>query len=560
MTSWLGSLRPGPRHALVFVAAFAVLFFAMSREANMFDEGIIYGGALRLLDGQLVHRDFYSVYGPGSYAVLAGLFALLGPGFLLGRLWGLLVAAGIAALVHAIVAARTRPAVALGTAALATLWMMVSPTYLAPIYPCMALTLAAAAVLLRPDALRRSGTLLAAGALSGLTALFRYDAGFFLFACSCLAAVMTALRGVPGRAGRRMAIRAVLLMGVGAGGVFAPFGLWYLVHAPLAAFRHDIIDYTIDYYPRMRGLPFPGPATLLRQPDQIAIYLPLLVVAAALPMIAQEWQHLRGSAERAPVTIPAGLLLGLLAGVLYYKGAIRVSVLHMMMSLIPATALAGIVLDRWTRGPAPLRLLARGAAAAMVLIALSGLRDSLHLFRVYPLRASWLWPAEAAGIVPAPARCAGWNGMRFALVADKYARTAYYLARHSNPADRVLVGLARTDRIFANAMFLNYAANRLPGTHWSQFDPGLQNRRDIQQQMIGELARGDVKWVVRDASPPMDEPNGSALSSGINLIDDYVDAHYRPVGRADDVSIWLRKDMAPAPLDADPPECRLAPA
>jgi len=111
-----------------------------------------------------------------------------------------------------------------------------------------------------------------------------------------------------------------------------------------------------------------------------------------------------------------------------------------------------------------------------------------------------------------------------------------------------------------NPMFLNYAANRLPGTHWSQFDPGLQNRLEIQQQMIAELQADDVRWVVRDTSfDGYIEPNGSSWHSGVHLLDDYIDTHYRPVGRSEGVSVWLRRDTAAPDTSADPAECRLEP-
>ena len=558
--------NPALRRGLFFACVSLALFLTMTREANIFDEGIIYGGAMRLLAGQLVHRDFYSNYGPGSYTLVAALFALTGPSFLVGRLFGIATAAGIVTMLHAILEPRVRPLIALGIAALAVLWLIIQPpTYLAPVFPCMLLSLAGTAILLRPDGLRRAGSLLSAGALCGVAALFRYDTGFFLLVAFTLASGLVLMQALPGRTGRVAALRAGLLMGVAAGAVFLPFAAWYLTQAPFVAFRHDIIDYAVDYYAKMRGLPFPSLATVLRYPQHLGIYLPLLIIAASLPTLAADWRKLRGAGERGPLSAPAAILLAVLAGILYYKGSVRVSTLHMLVSLIPAFTLAGLTLERWTIGTPLARWAARGGTLVMVGAGLHGLLDPLHLLRINPPSATLYWLAEKVHIAPRAddpvEQCPAWSGLAFASLEPRYAITAWYLARHSAPSDKVLVGLGQTDRIMINPMFLNYAANRLPGTHWSQFDPGLQNRLDIQQQMVAELKTSDVRWVVRDTSfDTVTEPNGSSWHSGVHLLDSYIDSHYRPIGRSEGVSVWLRKDMAAPDASADPEECRLDPA
>ena len=78
--------------------------------------------------------------------------------------------------------------------------------------------------------------------------------------------------------------------------------------------------------------------------------------------------------------------------------------------------------------------------------------------------------------------------------------------------------------------------------------------------MIAELQADDVRWVVRDTSfDGYIAPNGSSWHSGVHLLDDYIDTHYRPVGRSEGVSVWLRRDTAAPDTSADPAECRLEP-
>ncbi|MBV9812950.1 MAG: hypothetical protein JO326_09360 [Acetobacteraceae bacterium] len=185
--------------------------------------------------------------------------------------------------------------------------------------------------------------------------------------------------------------------------------------------------------------------------------------------------------------------------------------------------------------------------------ALAQLRDLLSPAERRTTVGLWLLHPAAA-----EERCETPPNSRAALLQYPYAPLALYLARHSRPDERILVGLDRTDRIFINAMALYWAADRLPASAWSHYDPGLQTRADIQDRMIADLRDRDVRWVVRDGTYRLTrEPNKSAISSGVNLLDDYIDRNYRPVAAAGAARIWLR---AGEPVELLPPvACEAAP-
>ena len=49
------------------------------------DEGIVLEGAQRILRGEVLYRDFFSYFTPGSYYFLALLFKVFGSSFLVAR-------------------------------------------------------------------------------------------------------------------------------------------------------------------------------------------------------------------------------------------------------------------------------------------------------------------------------------------------------------------------------------------------------------------------------------------------------------------------------------------
>ena len=72
------------------------------------DEGIVLQGAQRILDGQVLYRDFFAFYTPGSYYSTAMLFRLFGNSFLVAR-GGLVFCGGLFSVLLYLLARRACP-------------------------------------------------------------------------------------------------------------------------------------------------------------------------------------------------------------------------------------------------------------------------------------------------------------------------------------------------------------------------------------------------------------------------------------------------------------------
>jgi hypothetical protein len=80
--------------------------FLFRNYTTLIDEGIILQGAERLLRGQVLYRDFFSFYTPGSYYLTALSFKLFGSSFLVARM-RLLLYGGLFSLLTYLIARRT---------------------------------------------------------------------------------------------------------------------------------------------------------------------------------------------------------------------------------------------------------------------------------------------------------------------------------------------------------------------------------------------------------------------------------------------------------------------
>ena len=74
---------------LVALAAWYWLRY-FNRSTNLLDEGSTAAQALRIINGDLIYRDFFTVVTPGSYYTVAWLFRLFGASLMVLR-WAALV-------------------------------------------------------------------------------------------------------------------------------------------------------------------------------------------------------------------------------------------------------------------------------------------------------------------------------------------------------------------------------------------------------------------------------------------------------------------------------------
>lgn len=178
----------------VFLLSFLYLCVFLRYSSLEPDEGIVLQGAQRILDGQILYRDFFSFYTPGSFYLVAGLFKVFGDSFIVARLS--LAATGAAcSLLTYLLARRVCGrafavfAAALTTAAGVAYRFLVLHNWYSTLLACLALYCAVR--------LLESGRMtwaFGAGSFCGLTAMFEQSKGAGI--CLGLGIGFVALRNI----------------------------------------------------------------------------------------------------------------------------------------------------------------------------------------------------------------------------------------------------------------------------------------------------------------------------------------------------------------------------
>jgi hypothetical protein len=539
--------------SLVFLFSCAILFLGMTRRPSIFDEGIVLTAAMRVAAGQVSHRDFYILYGPAQLYLLAGLFRLFGHSIFVERLLDLFSKALVVTSVYALTSVYCRRSIAACTSVIALFWLFSFSQWPgSPVGPVSLLNIVCSALIV-PVFWGRTSTcrMFIAGTVAGLAALFRYDTGIALVVIhGCAISIAIYLQGGQLSSLRRFAsIIWPYLLGFT---VFTlPPLIYYLSVAPIGPLVHDMILYPARYYHRGRNLPFPG--VHVHSLENLGIYMPIAIAGLSLYVAGAAYLRARKSASDSKEILKEQPWLGffvtfaLLTGAMYVKGFVRVSLFQMYLAIIPSVALIAVLFVHRFAFPLATRISIIAFTSFSVLAAASAAFHQAKDLHLNHLSVAEYILSSVRGVIPQSEAnwCKTNNSLTLKLCffpENQSIQTIEFISSHTKPDQRLYVGLIRHDRIFANDNIIYFATQRLPATKWSELDPDLESRYDVQAQMVHEFEMKTPPYIVLDSEfATIHEPNDSSRSSGVTLLDDYIRSRYQRIETFGQMSIWQRK-------------------
>jgi hypothetical protein len=482
--------------SLLFAGAVLISGFTLLRGIEPFDEGLTLQAARRVAAGQLPYSGFLWAYGPAHIYLLGALFKAFGTSLLWWRIIRVLVDAGVALLVFAIVRREAPMRVAL-VAWLVAACAMAQPTGANPFAPALLFTLGAILVAARTEG---GGGLIAAGVLCALAAAWRLDFGAY----AVIAAAATV--GVR-RDGLRGAIAVVVTFGLATALVYLPFVIadgpadaWYdLVGRSLSQGRYWHLPFPISYHGGVDVWPPTALASDLK--DALSFYIPLLLVVGLLAALAAvAFRRL----ARDPLV--AGLSVLGITYVAYLLS--RTDEFHTTPLIVVLAALLPIL---------ALRLPMRGAAVlSLLLLALLayGLSNRLSAL-LGPPQLATVHVAVADGAEASPAE------------ARSIERMVAAVQRRVPAGDPIYTVTRRSDLVRINDPMIYVLTERNNPTRQ---DFGLQTGAPAQREIVAALERVRPKVIVRWTSPESTkrEPNDRGKPTGVRTLDKWLAANYRP--------------------------------
>jgi hypothetical protein len=499
------------------------------RDIDPFDEAIFLCGAERVLHGELPYRDFYALYPPGQYYAVAALFAGFGHSVLIQRLYCIMVSGLIALLLYLTAQKMAGRTLALVCWEISIVWLTSLGFYGVPVFPALLLTLSSLLILAscadraQPDERPSRMRLFLSGTVLGAAALFRHDIAFYALLASVpfLAAMIWSAPASIAAPTRPPFARALSLWPymTGVALMFGIPALWLLARVPIQEVVFELFTYPATSYALMRGTPYP-PLSFV----QVSFYSPLLFYAIGLVRIVIRTLRQRSEVIR-DIQFLRFVSLTLFGTLAFNLARVRADHIHALSMLLPSYIVAAVLIRKASNWMRPWGLLA--ATSIIVICLLSHLLPLCH------------FPGPSFGCLQDVME----RGP-FPRIGAERKMLAEVLRLKVPPGERIFVGCGRHDKIFINEPIIYFMADRLPGTKYHFLDPGVATTLPVQREIVEGLIHFHVSYVVLSSQfDEVDQPNLSAVSSGVNYLDDYLRSHYavyRKIG--EHIVIWRRSE------------------
>ncbi len=321
--------------AIVLLIALRYWLWYFNRTLNLLDEGSTAAQALRVLNGELIYRDFFTVVTPGSYYTVAWLFQLFGPSLMVLRWSALVTGIGIL-LLTLVIARRVMSWPFAAAAALMTTvwgWFLVTPNF----YSLQAALFALIALWCYLRHVEGAGRhwIVIAGVMTGLTVLVKQNVGAYA-ALALLLAIMTSDERV------RRSARFI-------GGIAIPVlpTLLFLIAAGAGPYLYESwVYYPLAKYPERFALPYPRLFEPLAGHGDFEIWVRAVIF---LPFIVYPLAAVAIVRARERHALAAITLMGVL---LLLQSWPRADVAHILFGLQPTFIVFAFLLCAASRGRA----------------------------------------------------------------------------------------------------------------------------------------------------------------------------------------------------------------
>lgn len=492
---------------VLFILSFAVLRIFLIRPADLYDEGLILVGSWRVAQGQIPYRDFWTVYSPGQFYAVAAFFKLFGTTIESERLWDLLCRCILPVLGYIVAVDVTSRRKAL----LAWLLLLGCTAHFlgaaSPTLPALVFSFAFVAFLSAFFAGGKAGTLAGAGLSIGLVAVFRMDFGLY---CLLAATVVLPLHrgfekkeGVPGSLGRRE-LYVVLCAAI----AWVPVAIFFLAKVPLSVLTYDLITFPLQVFPRVRGVPFPS----LSIPDTLYVYAPFLVFAIGTFLFG-----VYSKAVPVDRKLTATLAMASLLGILFInQSRVRMDESHAAPYIFLAVLVGSILIVQTpvVSGAKNLLLGSRLLCAAALAAA---------LIQPFGETISFAGKLEAvagqgSGLPRAPS----------IILSKETVNIVKIIDANTQPGEYIYVGVTTHDRISSNEPLFYFLCDRECPTKYDELHPGQATTAIVQREIVADLDRHHVDWILL-TNQPNQEPNEGSISSGVHLLDDYIRDNFQVV-------------------------------
>jgi len=526
---WIGSAV-----VLAIVTWYWLRYF--NRNTNLLDEGSTVAQAMRVLRGELIYRDFFTVVTPFSYYTVAALFKMFGETLMVMRWTALVTGIAMAAVTIAVARHVCSWPFAAAAALMMTVWgwFMVTPNY----YSWQAGLLALVALWCYVHGAPKKPWMIYAGIATGAAAMTKQNIGAYVAAGLLFTTWASRLFDTEHDIRGRFSMSRQFIAGICIPVV--PTLLLLMLSGAGPYLYESWIYYPLAKYPERFALPFPDFLPIAENDPfdlwtKIVIYLPAVVFPLALiAILILAWRFQKRGDRAARFEGHALLAIWSVGLLVLLQVFPRADVPHILFGLQPTFMLFSYLCYCAWRGlmkiPGP-----RVAMTAVALI-ITLLPAAILLRKGYQ-RTDW----EYQNYVSVLRGDRGQGILAQPLEAQRINVVTRYLTEHTSPDEGVFV-------VPFNSGF-NFLANRMNPT---RTDFMLFEDPEAYPCLLSRLDERPPKYVVYGYTWDVD---GKHFKDYAAPVDQYIRSRYAIEFTTDGYEIWRRIE-SPATSAAFPNACQ----
>jgi hypothetical protein len=503
-------------------------------------------GAERVLSGDIPYRDFWTMYAPGLFYLLALLFKIFGPHHLVNVAAGSVVCAAAACALYwlCLKLVERRPL------ALACAVIFLAATYFHPYFknlgsypPAILLIFTALILMILYYKVGKLFHLLAAGMTTGAIIIFKHDvAGYTcIVMVSGLIAHNLTTRGVKPYDAHSLLLKLITYLA----------GVVLIVMPPLLYFSilagpdilQDLIVFPLTDFRFSRPEWYPGISPLwiyhessLMMFRNFLVYLiynvPFVLFILGLIAAGMAWRRGKPDYVAASVTFSVGFLLH------YVAAHVQINT-HIITLSVYAACLGSIFYDLMEGKISAGRL---GLTRLIVAVFVCGWFLALAARPAYDVWKHWtrataeLQLAKVSGFKVTPRE------------ADILSNLVTFVDSHVPPDQKLFVGLHRHDVVIIGDAMIYFILDRPLATRYQELHPALTDTAPIQQEIIQDLQAKKVSVIILKKIFKDQELNRAKKDFLKNLpnigatdLDDFIRDNYVNIREFGPYTIWKRR-------------------
>ena len=530
---------------LPIVALFTISLGLFSLNWLFFSGGVSTAAAERILSGQIPYRDFFTLYAPGSFYLLAFLLKVFGKHVLVEAVAASVICAAAICLCYLVVLRLQERRVPALVCALLLLSAIFSKGYYNAIGPypeTILLILLSLYCMVRYFQGERRFLLLA-GLSTGVLIVFKHDVGGYTGLAMAAGIVAGHFAGPAVNGGDfRQLLYALLKYAAAAAIVAVPVAVyfaalagpdmwWDLVVFPLTDFRFA----RPEAYPGVlpTGLYTPWRlGFLFNVTDYLKFLLPfvimlLAVIFVVMSLLRRQRRHVAAS------------VIFIIAYLFHYSSAhvqVNTNIISLWMYAVLLGAILYDQLDSWLSAARAVHF------RRLMLVLACGWAAMMLIEPLYKTGNNWRDRTETYELPKI-------SGTR---ASSRTYREVSYLAdfvnRHVPPGQKIFLGLHRHDAVVVGYSRLYVALDRLNATRNDQLHPGVVDKRVTQEQIARDLEANHVEYIILQhiiSDDKLDEikarQSRQIPGSGATYLDEYIRQHYSMIDGIDRFEIWQRR-------------------